>query len=80
MYVTLKYIWLLSYQYYEDASNMACALSYTLATSFIEMLEVTISIHAGVLGLYIVVPEQEVPRLGFIVSAAEVPVPKFPVT
>lgn len=59
---------------------MACVLSYTLATSFIEMLEVRISIRAGVLVLYIVVPEQEVPRSGFIVSAAEVPVPKFPET
>lgn len=78
MFVALKYIWLLSYQYYEDASNMPGSLSYTLATSFIEMLVVTISTHAGVLGLYIVVPEQEVTRSGFFDSAAEVPVPKCP--
>lgn len=80
MCVALKYTWLLSYQYYEDASNMAGSLSYILATSFIEMLEVTISTHAGVLGLYIIVPEQEVTRSGFFDSIVEVPVPKCPMS
>lgn len=58
---------LFSYQVYEDAANLGCSPSYTLATGFVDLPDIMISIVEGLLnGWYVVVPDHEGPRSAFI--------------
>lgn len=58
---------LFSYQFFEDAANLDCSPSYTFATEYINAPDTMIAVLEGLLkGWYVVIPDQEGPRSGFI--------------